>query len=129
MSPLGNSMTPSSGISMDPNRVLSMFTGIEPPWFLDENALPEEIQERVLNDVRPGLQGGLVDGLLEREVGEGLGHVGVLDLREVVGGRLLELEQALGRGLQAVRRRADRGADRRDVVEVAIQVLEVRAAQ
>src|SRR5215208_7705450 len=101
MSPLGNSMTPSSGISMDPNRVLSMFTGIEPPWFLDENALPEEIQERVLNDVRPGLQGGLVDGLLEREVGEGLGHVGVLDLVEGLARGLLELAQTQLRGLEA----------------------------
>src|SRR2546430_17462899 len=91
---------------MAPKRVLSMFTGI---CFL-LSALPEEVQERLLNDVRAGPEGRLVDGLLHREVRVGLGHVRVLDDREQLRERLLDLlEPAVG-GLETVGGRTDRGA-------------------
>src|SRR4051812_27520873 len=74
--PFGNSSTDSSGTSRAPKRVLSMFTGI----CLLLLALPEEVQERLLNDVGARVERRLVHGLLHREVDCGLRHVGVLDV-------------------------------------------------
>src|SRR5213078_1411037 len=117
--------TASSGTSMAPKRVLSMLTGI---CFL-LSALPEEVQERLLNDVRPCLQGRLVDGLLHREVDVGLRHVRVLDVRKQLGERLLDLlEPAVG-GLEPVGGGADRGARLAERVEVGVEGLEVGGPQ
>src|SRR5215213_4793992 len=125
MRPFGNSSTDSSGTSRAPKRVLSMFTGI----CLLLLALPEEVQERLLNDVRARMERRLVHGLLHREVDRGLRHVGVLDVREQLGERLLYLlEPAVGR-LEPVGRRADGGARLADQVEVRLEALEVGRAQ
>src|SRR4051812_20384608 len=98
MRPFGNASTDSSGTSMAPKRVLSMLVGI----CLLLSALPEEVQERLLDDVRAGLEGRLVHGLLHREVDVGLRHVGVLDVAQQLRERLLDLlEPAVGR-LEAV---------------------------
>src|SRR3954471_12089762 len=116
MRPFGNSSTVSSGTSMAPKRVLSMLTGI---CFL-LSALPEEVQERLLHDVRAGPEGRLVHGLLHREVDVGLGHVRVRDVREQLSERLLDLlEAAVGR-LEAVRGGADRGARLAERVEIRV---------
>src|SRR3954454_22879934 len=98
MRPFGNSSTDSSGTSMAPKRVLSMFTGI----CLLLLALPEEVQERLLNDVRAGLKCRLVDRLLHREVRVRLRHVRVLDVRQDLRERLLDLLQAAVRRLEPV---------------------------
>src|SRR3954462_6951092 len=121
MRPFGKSSTDSSGTSRAPKRVLSMFTGI----CLLLLALPEEVQERLLNDVRAGVERRLVHGLLHREVDGGLRHVGVLDIGEQLGERLLDLlEPAVG-GLEPVRGGADRRARLADQVEVRVEALEV----
>src|SRR5919206_1860966 len=125
MRPFGNSSTASSGTSTAPKRVLSMVTGI---CFLLP-ALPEEVQERLLDDVRPCSQGRLVDGLLHREVGVGLRHVRVLDVREELGERLLDLLETAVGGLEAVGRGADRGARLAQRVEVGVERLEVGGAE
>src|SRR3954451_19446334 len=125
MRPFGNWSTDSSGTSMAPKRVLSMLTGI----CLLLTALPEEVQERLLDDVRAGLEGRLVDGLLHRVVDVGLCHVRVLDVREQLRERLLDLLEAAVGGLEAVGRGADRGARLADRVEVRVDRLEVGRAE
>src|SRR3954462_11087742 len=125
MRPFGNSSTVSSGTSMAPKRVLSMLTGI---CFL-LSALPEEVQERLLHDVRAGPEGRLVDGLLHREVDVGLGHVRVLDVREKLTERPLDLlKPGVGR-LEAVGRGADRRARLTERVEVRVERLQVGGAE
>src|SRR3954451_20408986 len=121
MRPMGNSSTDSSGTSRAPKRVLSMFTGI----CLLLLALPEEVQERLLNDVRAGMERRLVHGLLHREVDCGLSHVGVLDVTEQLGDRLLDLLEPAVRRLEPVGRRADGRARLADQVEVRVEALEV----
>src|SRR3954452_14786715 len=125
MRPFGNSSTASSGTSKAPKRVLSMFTGI---CFL-LSALPEEVQERLLDDVRAGLQGRLVDGLLHREVDVGLRHVRVLDVGEQLRERLLDLLKAAVGGLEAVGGGADGGARLTERVEVRVERLDVGRAK
>src|SRR4051812_41614136 len=125
MRPFGNSSTASSGTSMAPKRVLSMLTGI----CLLLSALPEEVQERLLDDVRAGPEGRLVDGLLHREVRVGLGHVRVLDVREQLRERLLDLLEAAVGGLETVGGGADRRARLADRVEVRVDRLDVGRAE
>src|SRR4051794_39364262 len=125
MRPFGNWSTDSSGTSMAPKRVLSMLTGI----CLLLTALPEEVQERLLNDVAAGLQSRLVDGLLHREVRVRLCHVRVLDVGEQLRERLLDLLEAAVGGLEPVRDRADVCARLADRVEVRVETLEVGRAQ
>src|SRR3954453_17651576 len=110
---------------MAPKRVLSMLTGI----CLLLPALPEEVQERLLNDVRTGPEGRLVDGLLHREVDVGLRHVRVLDVREQLRERTLDLLETAVGGLEAVSRGADRGARLAQRVEVRVERLEVGRAE
>src|SRR3954470_2385027 len=125
MRPFGNWSTDSSGTSMAPKRVLSMLTGI----CLLLTALPEEVQERLLNDVRAGLEGRLVDGLLHRVVHVRLCHVRVLDVGEQLRERLLDLLEAAVGGLEPVGGRADRGARLVDRVEVGLERRQVRGAE
>src|SRR3954470_19603608 len=125
MRPFGNSSTVSSGTSMAPKRVLSMLTGI---CFL-LSALPEEVQERLLDDVRAGPEGRLVDGLLHREVHVRLCHVRVLDVGEELRERPLDLLEAAVGGLETVGRGAHRGARLADRVEVRVERLQVGGAQ
>src|SRR4051794_13019180 len=125
MRPFGNWSTDSSGTSMAPKRVLSMLTGI----CLLLTALPEEVQERLLNDVSAGLKGRLVDRLLHREVDVRLCHVRVLDVGEQLRERLLDLLEAAVGGLETVGGRADRGARLADRVEVRVEPLEIGVPQ
>src|SRR5215218_7629387 len=125
MRPFGNSSTDSSGTSRAPKRVLSMLTGI----CLLLLALPEEVQERLLNDVCAGLQGRLVNRLLHREVDVRLCHVRVLDVGQQLGEGLLDLLQATVGRLESVRRGAYGGARLVDRVEVGLEALEVGGAE
>src|SRR3954465_4043848 len=125
MRPFGKSSTDSSGTSRAPKRVLSMLTGI----CLLLLALPEEVQERLFNDVAAGPEGRLVCGLLHREVDVGLRHVRVLDVGQELGERLLDLLKAAVGGREPVRRRADGGARLADRVEVRVEPLDVGRAQ
>src|SRR3954465_12960376 len=121
MRPFGNWSTDSSGTSMAPKRVLSMLTGI----CLLLTALPEEVQERLLDDVRAGLEGRLVDGLLHREVRVRLCHVGVLDVRQQLGERFLAPLEPPVRRLEPVRGGPDGRARLVDRVEVRVEALQV----
>src|SRR3954447_7509083 len=125
MRPFGNYSTDSSGTSREAKRVLSMVAGI----CLLLLALPGEVQERLLNDVSAGLQRRLVDRLLHREVDVRLGHVRVLDVREQLRERLLDLLKSTVGGLEPVGGGADGGARLADRVEVRVQALDVCCAQ
>src|SRR3954452_451392 len=72
--PAGRVSTVSSGISIWPKRVDSKDAM--------GGSLAEEVEERGLDDLGPGLQRGLVDGLGLGERDHRLGHVRVLGLRE-----------------------------------------------
>src|SRR4051794_5231172 len=88
----------------------------------------EEIHERRLDDVRAGLQRGLVGGALRVELDQGLREVSVLGLRELVGQGARDLVDARLRGVEAVGLRAVAGADLEQRVEAGFLGGPVAAA-
>src|SRR3954447_2920802 len=123
MSPLGNSTTASCGLSSVPIRVDSrvMVCVVMGSYGL----LPQEVEERWLDDRGTRPQRGLVHVLLVGEVEDGLREVGVLGLREQLGGGQVDVaETGLGR-VEPAHDRADGRAGLADLVEVAAEVRQV----
>src|SRR5215210_7410253 len=115
MRPVGNSMTAESSTSTRPKRVLSKQKGMGTVSLV--SGLAQEVHERRLDDARPGLERGLVGGLLGVELDQRLRDVDVLGLRELGEHAALQLGEAAERPLEAVLARAVERAGPEHVVE------------
>src|SRR3954468_12038014 len=100
-------MIEAEGDSSGPERVLLIVTvDMIAPGDRSVSGLLEKVHERALDDRGPRPQRRLVGRRLRVEVHHGLREVGVLRVRELLGGRGLEVLQTARGRVKAVRLRA-----------------------
>src|SRR4051812_29931627 len=89
--------------------------------------LAQEVHEGRLHERRSRAESGLVGGGLGIQVDEGLGDVDVLGVGQLPDGGLLALLEARQRGVQALGAGAVGRTQLKDVVDVAVELVDVAA--